>query len=57
MGIVFEEVTGEITPAREAPVPDTHESSSSGHDGQGAAQAVRETLILLRERELRLRVD
>jgi hypothetical protein len=57
MGIVFEEVTGEIAPGREAAAPDAHESSSSEPDGQAAAQAVRETLSLLRERERRLHAD
>jgi hypothetical protein len=57
MPIVFEEVTGEITPGREAATPETRETPSSPHAGDAAAGAVRETLCLLREREQRLRVD
>jgi hypothetical protein len=58
MPIVFEEVTGEITPGREAATPEAHEPPSSSQQSEDAtARAVRETLCLLREREQRLRVD
>ena len=56
MPIVFEEVTGEITPGREAATPEAHEPPSP-ENGGAATQAIRETLCLLREREQRLRVD
>lgn len=56
MPIVFEEVTGEITPGREAATPEAHEPPSPA-GGDATTQAIRETLSLLRERELRLRVD
>ena len=55
MPIVFEEVTGEITPGREAAAPEAHEPpASASHD---VAAQVRDTLSLLREREQRLRAD
>jgi hypothetical protein len=56
MPIVFEEVTGEIAPSREA---GPSEPAESGGDsgGDSVAQAVRDTLRLLGERERRLRAD
>ena len=57
MPIVFDEVTGEITPGREAATPEAHELPSSDQRNDATTEALRETLCLLRERELRLRVD
>jgi hypothetical protein len=55
MPIVFQDVTGEIAPERgaaqaEAPEP----SSPSGGD---STETIRRELDLMRERDLRLRVD
>jgi hypothetical protein len=54
MPIVFEEVTGEIVPEREAPQADASEPAR--RDGDMAA-LVRREVELMRERERRLRVD
>ena len=55
MPIVFEEVTGEITPDREpAPAAAPSRPASGGED---PAAVVRRELLLMRERERRLRAD
>jgi hypothetical protein len=55
MPIVFEEVTGEITPEREGAEAEAPESPSPG--GEEVAAAVRREIALTRERERRLRAD
>ena len=57
MPIVFEEVTGEIAPSREAGPSESSQSGASDSKGDDVALAVRDTLQLLRERERRLRAD
>ena len=57
MPIVFEEVTGEIAPSREASSPESAASEGSGSGGEGTAQGVRDTLRLMQERERRLHTD
>ena len=56
MPIVFEEVTGEIAPSREAPGPESPASPGSA-DGDATAQAVRDTLRLMQERARRQHTD
>jgi hypothetical protein len=57
MPIVFEEVTGEIAPSREAGPSESSQSGGSDSKGDDVALAVRDTLQMLRERERRLRAD
>jgi hypothetical protein len=53
--IVFEEVTGEITPEREGAQTETPSSPAPG--GEEIAATVRREICLMRERERRLRAD
>jgi hypothetical protein len=53
--IVFEEVTGEIVPEREAPQANAADTATS--DGEDIAARMRRELRLMHERERRLRVD
>ena len=53
MPIVFEEVTGEIVPERDAPAADT----ASPQTPDDMAQTVRRELSLLAERQRRLQAD
>ena len=55
MPIVFEEVTGDIVPERDAAPADLAETSSP--DGEDVTTQVRRALALMRERERRLHVD
>jgi hypothetical protein len=55
MPIVFEEVTGEIAPEREATQAEVPAEHSP--DGADTAETVRRELHLMRERERRLRAD
>jgi len=54
MPIVFEEVTGEIAPEREASQPEAAAPSGGGDE---TAETVRRVIALMLEREHRLRVD
>jgi hypothetical protein len=53
--IVFEEVTGEITPEREGAQAETPSPPSPG--GEEIAATVRREICLMRERERRLHAD
>ena len=55
MPIVFEEVTGEITPERGAPQSETAAESSPG--GENIGEIVRREMQLIGERQRRLRAD
>jgi hypothetical protein len=55
MGIVFEEVTGEIVPDRGAAHSDERRESSPG--GEDVAETVRREVYLMRERERRVAAD
>ena len=57
MPIVFEEVTGEIVPSREAPGPESPASPGNAPGGDATAQAVRDTLRLMQERARRQHTD
>lgn len=55
MPIVFEEVTGEISPDRNTPTETPAPPSAT--DAEPSAESLRRTLHLIRERELRVRAD
>ena len=55
MPIVFEEVTGEITPERGAPQSETATETAPG--GENIGETVRREMQLIDERRRRLRAD
>jgi hypothetical protein len=57
MPIVFEEVTGEIAPSREAGPSESSQSGASGSKGDDVALAVRDALRLMQERARRQDTD
>jgi hypothetical protein len=57
MPIVFEEVTGEIVPSREAPGPESPAPAGNAGGGNATAQVVRDMLRLMQERARRQHTD